>query len=212
MQSPSVSGSLLKTNSTFFPPTTLHIPDTFLRECASSASIGASRIVKVASDISGLRIAGPLHGALMSEAQDIPTTSTPYVDLEWISRHPTVQSQPIILGFSLPPRYLSCTASCSVVVNVFSHLVSFIRDCQAWDKYIYTPTDNTRIRVRDSSPRSSFALIWIHRNSATSRGPGPGMKTGIEICSVHSVPPCAQISSRCASTILELLSLTLNFI
>jgi len=112
-----------------------------------------NRRVKVASGISGSRIAGLFHAALMSEAQDIPTASTPYVDLESISRYPTIQSQPIILGFSLPPRYLSSTTSTSTVVNVFSQLVSFVRDCQAWDKYItgYSPIDNVRARVRDSS-------------------------------------------------------------
>lgn len=38
------------------------------------------------------------------------------------------------------------------------------------------------------------------------------MRTGIEICSVHSVRTCAQISSRWASTVLGLFSLTLIFI
>ena len=54
---------------------------------------------------------------------------------------------------SLPPRYLSCTASTSVVVNALCQLVSFVRDCKAWDKYITgsTPIDMTRTRVRDSS-------------------------------------------------------------
>ncbi len=161
-------------------------------------SLGAGRIVKVASNISGLRIAGLFHGALMSEAQDIPTYSTPYVDLQSLSRYPNIQSQPIILGFSLPPPYLSSTASTGIVVNVFCQLVSFIRDCQAWDKYITgsTPIDNARARVRDPLTTSPFALIWVHRNSANLRGPGPGVKTGIETCSVHSVRLCAQILSR----------------
>ena len=97
----------------------------------------------------------------MSEAQDMPTHSTPYVDLESLSRYPNIQSQPIILGFSLPPPYLSSTASTGIVVDVFCQLVSFIRDCQAWDKYINgsTPIDNTRARVRDPLTTSSSALI-----------------------------------------------------
>jgi hypothetical protein len=167
-------------------------------------SIGAGRIVKVSSDISGLRIAGVFHGALASEAQDIPTHSTPYVDLDSPLRYPTVQSQPIIFGFSLPPRYLSCTTSSNVVVNAFCQLVSFIRDCQAWDKYITgsTPTDNARGRVSDSPKSSLFTLILVHRNSAIWRGPGLGTKPGIKTCSVHLVHLCAQISSRWAPTTL----------
>jgi hypothetical protein len=131
----------------------------------------------------------------MSEAQDIPTFSTQYVDLEL---YPNIQAQPIIFGFSLPPPYLSSTASTGIVVNVFCQLVSFIRDCQAWDKYITgsTPAGNARVRVRGPLTACPFTLIWIHRNSATLKGRGLGVKTGIETCSVHSVQLCAQILSR----------------
>ena len=200
MQSPSVYNASLRINSIFFPPIPLHIANTYARECASSASLGAGRIVKVASNISGSRIAGLFHGSLMSEAQDIPTFSTPYVDLESLSRYPNILSQPIILGFSLPPPYLSSTASTGIVVSVFCQLVSFIRDCQAWDKYITgsTPTENARVRVRDPLITSSFTLIWIHRDFAILKDPGLGVKTGIENCSVHLVRLRAQILSRWA--------------
>jgi len=87
----------------------------------------------------------------MTEAQEIPTSSMQYVDLELNARYPNIQFQPIIMGFALPPPYLSSTASTGIVVGVFCQLVSFIRDCQAWDKYIVgsTPTENARVRVRD---------------------------------------------------------------
>lgn len=85
----------------------------------------------------------------MSEAQDISIESIPYDDLESVSRYPTIQPQPqpIILGFSLPPYYFSCTASTNVVVNVFCQLVSFIYETEAWDEYITKSTP-----VYDPSP------------------------------------------------------------
>ena len=101
----------------------------------------------------------------MSEAQDISTYFTPYVDLESLSRYPNIPPQPIILGFSLPPPYLSSTASTSVVVDVFCQLVSFVRDCQAWDKYITgsTLTETARARVRDPLTTSSFTYLDIQK-------------------------------------------------
>jgi len=115
-------------------------------------------IVKVADDISSFRVANSFHEALESEAQDIPTVSIPYEDLETISRYPNIQSQPIILGFSLPPHYLSYTMSTRVVVNVFCQLVSFVHDQQAWEEYATRSTsrDYTLAPVRDFSSISSL--------------------------------------------------------
>ena len=116
------------------------VADIIRRNCASNASAGAGRIVKAASDTFGFRLAGIFQQALAAEAQDIPTSSIPYDDLEMISQYPTVNSPPIIVGFSLPPYYLSCTASTKFVVNVFCQLVSFVHDNQAWDQYVAQPT------------------------------------------------------------------------
>ena len=136
------------------PLTPLHIIDSIRRECASNASVSADMIVKLASDTFGFRLAGIFQEALASEAQNISTDSMPYDDLESISRYPTIKSQPIILGFSLPPYYFSCTASTKFVVDVFCQLVSFVDDNQAWGKYVTqpTPVDNflALASVRDS--------------------------------------------------------------
>ena len=134
------------------PLTPFHIVDSARRECASNASAGAGRIVKVACDTFGFRLAGIFQEILASEAQDISTASIPYNDLESISLYPTIKSQRILLGFSLPPYYFSCTASTRFVVDVFCQLVSFVDDKQAWGKYLTqpTPVDYSLTPVRDS--------------------------------------------------------------
>ena len=134
------------------PLTPLHIIDSIRRECASNASAGAGRILKLASDTFGFRLAGSFQQTLASEAQNISTASMPYDDLESISRYPTINSQPIILGFSLPAYYFSCTASTKFVVNVFCQLVSFVDDNRAWSEYVTRPTpeDYSLVPVRDS--------------------------------------------------------------
>jgi hypothetical protein len=142
----------------FTPRTPLHIADSSRRGCASNVSAGASRIIKVASDTPGFRVAGIFHEALASEVQDISTVSMPYDDLESISLYPTVESQPIILGFSLPPYYFSYTASTKFVVNVFCQLVSFVHNNQEWDTYVTrpTPVNYSLAPVRDSRQFSSL--------------------------------------------------------
>ena len=134
------------------PLTPLYIVDSTRRQCASNASAGAGRIVKLASDTFGFRLAGIFQEALASEAQNISTASMPYDDLESISQYPTIKSQPIIMGFSLPPYHFSCTASTKFVVNVFCQLVSFVDDNRAWSEYVTQPTpeDYSLARVRDS--------------------------------------------------------------
>ena len=134
------------------PLTTLCIADSTRRECASNASAGAGRIVKLASDIFGFRLAGIFQEALASEAQNISTASIPYDDPESNSKYPTSKSQPIIMGFSLPPYHFSCTASTNLVVDVFCQLVSFIGDNWAWSEYASrsTPVDYSLAPVRDS--------------------------------------------------------------
>ena len=139
----------------FTPLTHLYTSDSPRRECASNASAGAGGIIKETCDTSGSRVAGVFQEILASEAQDIPTASIPYYDLESISLH---DSQPIVVGFSLPPYYFSCTASTKFVVNVFCQLVSFVHDNQAWDEYVTRPTlvDNSLAPVRDSWRFSSL--------------------------------------------------------
>ena len=119
-------------------------------------------IVNVADDISGFGVANAFHDVLASEAQKISTASIPYEDLESI---PNTQSQPIVLGFSLPPYNFSCTASTRLVINVFYQLVSFVHDHAAWDNYANQSSspDYTLARVRDSSPISLSALTTIIR-------------------------------------------------
>jgi len=124
----------------FTPLASLHIADSSRRQCASNASAGAGTIVKLACNTLGSRVAGIFQEKLASEAQNISTASIPYDDPESISRYPTIDSQPIVLGFSLPPYYFSCTASTKFVVNVFCQLVSFVHDNQAWDQYVTRPT------------------------------------------------------------------------
>jgi hypothetical protein len=134
------------------PLTSFHTADSARRECASNASAGAGGVVNVACGTFGYRLAGIFQEALASEAQDISTASIPYDDLESISRYPTIKSQPIILGFSLPPCYFSYTASTKFVVDVFCQLVSFVHDNQAWGKYVtrLTVADYSLAPVRDS--------------------------------------------------------------
>jgi hypothetical protein len=126
--------------------------DSSRRECASNASAGAGSIIKVACDTFGFHLAGIFQNKLASEAQDISTASITYDDLESISQYPTIDSQPIVVGFSLPPYYFSGTASTKFVVNVFCQLVSFVRDDQAWRQYIIRTTRVGRspTQVRDS--------------------------------------------------------------
>ena len=133
------------------PLTALCIADSTRRECASNASAGAGRIVKLASDTFGFRLAGIFQEALASEAQNISTASIPYDDLESISQYPTIKSQPILLGFSLPPYHFSCTASTKFVVDVLCQLVSFVSDNEAWSEYVSrsTPVDYSLAPVRD---------------------------------------------------------------
>jgi len=119
---------------TRLPP--FRIADSPRRECASNASAGAGSILKVACDTFGFRLAGIFQNKLASEAQTISTASITYDDLESISQYPTIDSQPILVGFSLPPYYFSCTASTNFVVNVFCHLVTFVHDDRAWHEYI----------------------------------------------------------------------------
>ena len=188
-QSPRVCGYSLRTNSTFIPPTPLHISDGCRRECAIRTSAGAGRIVKVASNTLGFRLAGAFQTTLVSEAEDISTYSIPYNDPESDSRYPTIHSQPIIFGFSLPPYYFSYTASIKFVVDMFCQLVSFVCDHQAWYMILtgLPPTDYSLVPVCDSSPSSSFRTYLDGRFSLNSNGPGRGTKTSTETCSVHSV-------------------------
>jgi hypothetical protein len=78
-----------------------------------------------------------------------------YNDPESTSQYPTIESQPILLGFSLPPYYFSYTASAKFVVDVFCQLVSVVHDHQAWDQYVTVSnsTNNSALAsVRHSSP------------------------------------------------------------
>ncbi len=142
----------------FTPLTFLYTFDGSRRECANNASAGAGRIVKAACDTFGSRVSGIFQERLASEAQGISTASIPYDDLESISRYPTIDSQPIVMGFSLPPYYFSCTASTKFVVNVFCQLVSFVHDNQAWDQYVVQriPLDYSLAPVRVSWRFSSL--------------------------------------------------------
>jgi len=143
---------------TRLPP--FRIADSSRRECASNASAGAGNILKVACDTFGFRLAGIFQNKLASEAQTISTASITYDDLESISRYPTIDSQPIVVGFSLPPYYFSCTASTKFVVNVFGQLVSFVHDNRAWNQYIAesTPVGDSVTLVRDSLRFSSLLV------------------------------------------------------
>ena len=182
----------------FTPLTPMYIFDRSRRECASDASAGAGSIVKVACDTFGSRVAGIFQETLASEAQDISTASIPYDDLESISRYPTIDSQPIVLGFSLPPYYFSCTASTKFVVNLFCQLISFVHDNQAWDQYVTrpTPVDYSLAPVRDSWRFLLYSLNRVQRPFVKSKGPGLGTTPSTETSSIHSVRLCAQISSR----------------
>ena len=186
------------------PMTLLCIFDGSRRECASNASASAGSIVKVACDTFGSLVSGIFQEKLASEAQDISTASIPYDDLESISRYPTIDSQPIIVGFSLPPYYFSCTASTKFVVDVFCHLVSFVHDNQAWDQYVtrsasidsLIPAIDPLIPVRDSWRFVLYSRNCVRRPSVKSKGPGLGTKLSTKTSSVHSVCPRAQTSSR----------------
>jgi len=136
----------------FTPLSPFRIADSSQRECASSASAGAGSILKEACDTFVFRLAGVFQDKLASEAQNISTASITYDDLESVSRYPTIDSQPIVEGFSLPPYYFSCTASTKFVVNVFCQLVTFVHDNQAWAKYISwaMPVGRSLAPVRDS--------------------------------------------------------------
>ena len=171
---------------------------------------GANMIVKKADEVSGFRIANSFQEALKSEAQDFPTGLMPYDDLESNSHRRTPQPQPIILGFSLPPHYFSCTASTRVVVNVFCQLVSFIHDREAWDKYTTrsTPTDHSLAPVRDSSSFSSFDVYLDIRPFVISKDPGLRTKGTIVACSFRSARLCVQTSSRLASVIPRVFNIT----
>jgi hypothetical protein len=164
----------------------LHIDDSSSRECAHNANAGAVKIVNTAKNISGVQAANGFRQALESEAQNISTASTPYQDLDSTSQYPKTQSQSIVLGFFLPTRHFSYTASTRVVVDVFCQLVSFIHDHQAWVQYATRsmPTDYyARDPVGDSSPIFSSALIWVQRHFVISKGAGLGTKTSTETCS-----------------------------
>jgi len=128
------------------------IADSSRRVCASNASAGAGSILKVASDTFGFHLAGIFQDKLASEAQTISTASITYDDLDSISHYRAIDSQPIVVGFSLPPYYFSCTASTKFVVNVFCQLVSFVHDNRAWHQYIArdTPEGFSLAPVRDS--------------------------------------------------------------
>jgi len=130
--------------------TCLCIINVHSRESAGNVNASAIKLVNTVSGISGSRIAGTLHERLTSEAQDISTTSVQYVDPE--SEYPTPRPQPIIYGFSLPPRYFSRTPSTDIVVNAFRQMVSCVRIHQAWNEYEYInwPTPSPA-RVRDYS-------------------------------------------------------------
>ena len=138
----------------------LHIANSSRRQCASNASAGAGSIVKVACDTFGFRVAGIFQEKLASEAQNISTALIPYDDPESISRYPTIDSLPIVLGFSLPLYYFSCTASTKFVVNVFRQLVDFVHDNQGWDHYVArpTPVDHSLTPVSDSWGFSSLLV------------------------------------------------------
>jgi len=128
------------------------LADSSQRECASNASAGAGSILKVACDTFGFHLASVFQNKLASEAQNISTASIAFDDLESISRNPAIDSQPIVVGFSLPPYYFSCTASTKFVVNVFCQLVSFVHDNRAWHEYIAgaPPVGYSLAPVRDS--------------------------------------------------------------
>jgi hypothetical protein len=141
----------------------LHIANVCSRDYASNVNAGAAKIVNSVGSISGSRIASMLHETLISEAEDISTTSMQYVDPE--SKDLTSQAHPIIYGFSLPPRYFSRTPSTSIVVKVFCQIVSSVREHQAWDEYISgsTPSDNANAQVRDCSWVSLPLPISTHK-------------------------------------------------
>ena len=155
-------------------------------------------VVKLASDTFGFRLAGIFQEALASEAQNISTASMPYDDPESISRYPTIKSQPIILGFSLPAYYFSCTASTRFLVNVFSQLVSFVDDNQAWNEYVTrpAPVDHSLAPVCDPLRFLLYSFNYVKRPSVNSKDPGQGMQSSTKTSSAHSVRRRAQISSR----------------
>jgi len=136
------------------------IADSSRRECASNASAGAGSILKVACGTFGFHLAGIFQDKLTPEAQNISTASITYDDLESISQYPTIDSQRILVGFSLPPYYFSCTASTKFVVNVFCELVTFVHDNRAWNQYIAeaTPVGDSVNLVRDSWRFSSLLV------------------------------------------------------
>ena len=194
------------------PLTPLHIIDSIRRECASNASAGAGRILKLASDTFGFRLAGSFQQTLASEAQNISTASMPYDDLESISRYPTINSQPIILGFSLPPYHFSCTASTQFVMDVFCQLVSFVDDNQGWSEYVSpsTPVDYSLAPVCASWRFLIYLLNCFQRPSVKSKDPGLGTKPSTKTSFAHSVRLRVQISSwwvlivLCAFTVTSL--------
>ena len=126
------------------------------RECAFIVNASATKLVNMVGGISASRIAGILHEALTSEAQDISITSMQYVEPE--SEYSISQPYPIVYGFSLPPRYFSRTPSTDIVVKIFCQMVSCVCDHQAWDEYVtgLTLSDNMHARVRDCSQKFSF--------------------------------------------------------
>ena len=194
------------------PLTPFHIVDSTRRQCASNASAGAGMILKLASETFGFRLAGIFQEALASEAQNISTASMPYVDPESISRYPSIKSQPIVLGFSLPPYHFSCTASTKFVVDVFCQLVSFVGDNRAWGEYVNRsiPANYFLAPVCDSWRFLLYSPNCVQRPSVKSKDPGLGTKPSTKTSFAHSVRLRVQISSwwvlivLCAFTVTSL--------
>jgi hypothetical protein len=115
------------------------------REYAGNVNACATTLVNASGGISGSRIAGTLHRTLTLEAQELSTTSTRYFDPK--SEYPTAP-HPIIYGFSLPASYFSQTPSTKIVVKVFSQMVSYVREHQAWGAYANESVPS-EVRVRD---------------------------------------------------------------
>ena len=134
----------------------------------------------------------------MSEAQDISSALIPYEDLELTSQYPTIEPQPIVLRFSLPLYYFSCTLSTKFVVNMFCQLVSFVHHNQVWDE-CHAAHSNSLLPNSGTWLLTIFfftCLICKQRPSVNSKGPGLGTKFSTKTSSIHLVHLCVQILSR----------------
>ena len=152
----SAYGSLPRNTCIIVFANLLRVANVRSRECAFIVNTSATKLVNMVGSISGSRIAGLLHEALTSEAQELSILSMQYVEPE--SESPISQPYPIIYGFSLPPRYFSRTPSTDIVVKMFCQMVSCVCDHQAWDEYVTVsvPSENAHPRVRHCSQNSTF--------------------------------------------------------